>query len=485
MVAERPAAAPCAVASATTSTNSVRSRPPTVPRPLALASEVRDCMVTAFEGKPGMNAARIIADVHLTDRHTLEVAFSCPPRLSRFFFEKRFRARYSVPIDTVPEPLLIIPFLANILPFAWLLDASVEVGTVDAVFADSIQRVRAGFQTLYPALLLGGSLDAREIVPTHAPESARTAMLFSGGLDSVVTYALHADEHPLLITVGSTAENLETDETWEAMRSDVEAFARVSNTSNLIVLSNLRRMFNARALDTHFRHAFTNWWGGIQHGFGMTGLAAPLSNAVGFSRLYIASTLSRTVSHPWGSDPLIDDEIAWSYLRVRHDAYDLNRHQKIAVFAKYREQLGADLPLRVCDHAHGSVRNCGRCEKCCRTMTGLVLHGVDPTGVGFPPLSNAHIVRQLERGAWELPRGTRSYWTDLQSLAQSAIRAASPDPIAAAHQEYLEWLAQADFEDLRRRADRSLYRRVRYLWGLLPRGVVRVIEQIRRAIGRT
>ncbi|MBN2247184.1 MAG: hypothetical protein JW733_00645 [Coriobacteriia bacterium] len=433
-----------------------------------------------------MSTERIIADdVHLSDRYTLEVHFSYPRHLSRFFFEDHFRARYSVPIDAVPESLLTIPFLAAVLPFAWLFDVSVEVGAVDEVFAGSVPRVQAGFQALYPALSFGGGVDAREIEASPVHRGKRSAMLFSGGLDSITTYALHAEEHPVLITFGNTAVDLQPDETWSAVLHDVQEFARVSGTTSVYVLSNTRRMFNARALDAAFRHAVTDWWGGIQHGFGMAGLTAPPSSSMGLSTLYIASTLKRSMPYPWGSDPLIDDEIEWSGMQVRHDAYDLSRHEKIAVFGRYREERGDDLTLRVCNHVHGSERNCGRCEKCCRTMTGLVLSGIDPGQVGFPPLSHTHVARQLRRGAWGLPRGTTSYWTDLQCLASVRLCDSPPDPVISAHREYLEWLTGADFAELRRLAQRNRRRSVRFLAGLLPRGLTRVLEQTRRALGRT
>ncbi|MDP2233649.1 MAG: hypothetical protein Q8K89_08440 [Actinomycetota bacterium] len=431
-----------------------------------------------------MTVDRIIArDVRITDPFTLEVRFEHPARLSRFLFEDRFRARYTVPIDSVPEPLLVIPFLTSILPLAWLFDTIVEVDSVDTVFAESAQEVRGGLASLYPSLSFAGGLHARRTESAPPPSRERAAMLFSGGLDSVATYALHAEEHPLLISVNSTATDLEPGEAWPPIQRDVEEFARLNCTSSLVVTSNLRRMLNARALDTRFRRAFNNWWGGIQHSFGMAGLCASLSSAVGFSRLYIASTHATAMPFPWGSHPFVDNAIRWSGFRAAHDAYELTRQDKMRVFGQFTERLGVDLSLHVCDQPR-SGQNCGQCEKCCRTMTGLVLQGHDPMRHGFPPLVPHHIKEQLASGSWRISQGIEYLWTDLQEPARTALIADAPSKTVLAQSEYVAWLANADFGVFRKRSGRNLRRRVRFVLGFLPKQALPALEWLRRAMGR-
>jgi hypothetical protein len=60
-------------------------------------------------------------------------------------------------------------------------------------------------------------------------------------------------------------------------------------------------------------------------------------------------------------------------MQVMHDGCEVTRYEKLELIAKSDFALAH---LRVCwQAAEENPYNCGKCEKCLRTMTGLYLHG--------------------------------------------------------------------------------------------------------------
>ena len=73
------------------------------------------------------------------DSRSLTVAFSLSANLNRYFNEPHvFRVKYSQDISGVPEGILVIPFITNVLPIIWLTDAVLQVPRLDRVFYESI-----------------------------------------------------------------------------------------------------------------------------------------------------------------------------------------------------------------------------------------------------------------------------------------------------------------------------------------------------------
>lgn len=69
---------------------------------------------------------------------------------------------------------------------------------------------------------------------------------------------------------------------------------------------------------------------------------------------------------PWGTSPLTDHLLSSSRLKVLHDGAGYSRPEKAKCLAEWTEGISN---LRVClDTEHIRSLNCGRCEKCVRTM---------------------------------------------------------------------------------------------------------------------
>ena len=92
-----------------------------------------------------------------------------------------------------------------------------------------------------------------------------------------------------------------------------------------------------------------------------------------FSRIYIAAAHSQDDVRPAGSHPRIDPLWSTEHLEFIHDGLDATRLEKIQLISEYDLALKT---LRVCYLNPKGAYNCGRCEKCLRTMIGLQLCGV-------------------------------------------------------------------------------------------------------------
>jgi hypothetical protein len=88
--------------------------------------------------------------------------------------------------------------------------------------------------------------------------------------------------------------------------------------------------------------------------------------------LFIASSYDIPNLHPCGSHPMLDPEFSSQVLSVRHRDLALSRLEKHRIVAEWPAAFNN---FRVCLANVPNLLNCGRCEKCVRTMTELTAIG--------------------------------------------------------------------------------------------------------------
>jgi len=74
-----------------------------------------------------------------TDWTTVRCEMRYSEDLRRFFRGEEFITEYDVPIDHVPERIVVIPVLADLCPVAWANGATVHVPAVDAEYLDALR----------------------------------------------------------------------------------------------------------------------------------------------------------------------------------------------------------------------------------------------------------------------------------------------------------------------------------------------------------
>jgi hypothetical protein len=135
--------------------------------------------------------------------------------------------------------------------------------------------------------------------------------------------------------------------------------------------------------------------------FGSALIAAALTLGGGVRRFYVPASHSYGHLIPRGSDPRIDPLLSTEALEVVHDGAEVTRFQKTAAIGGWSPTFGR---LRVCVSYDPATPNCGRCEKCVRTMMTLDLLGVLDRQTSFPsPLGRRRIRAYRYRHRNQLP----------------------------------------------------------------------------------
>jgi hypothetical protein len=239
----------------------------------------------------------------------------------------------------------------------------------------------------------------------HAPpvqrdrRGDRAAAFFSGGVDSMFTVAHNLRRYSR--TDSRAIKGLVLVHGLDISLASRERFAHTA-----AVLGE-----TARAIDVQLVAPATNVrdlvpgldWFTFGHGPCLALVALALSGR--FHTIYVPSTNPYVQLVPCGTHPALDPHWSTEAIEFVHDGAAFGRTQKTMRLAAQPALLAG---LRVCWKNIGADYNCGRCEKCLRTMVTLALHGLAPRATHFPP---------IDRGALDevqLSAATRLFWQDIQ-----------------------------------------------------------------------
>jgi len=106
------------------------------------------------------------------------------------------------------------------------------------------------------------------------------------------------------------------------------------------------------------------------HGAVLAAIGLALRPAL--SRVFIAATHTYDFLRPWGSSPLLDPLWSTDAVQLVHDGAEATRTDKVMNWI-CRSDLALE-NLRVC-LSNDDQYNCGRCEKCMRTMIPIYVAG--------------------------------------------------------------------------------------------------------------
>jgi hypothetical protein len=88
-----------------------------------------------------------------------------------------------------------------------------------------------------------------------------------------------------------------------------------------------------------------------------------------------------------GSHFLAKNDFSWADIKVIYDSSELSRQEKIRVF-KQNPSYHKYLQVCIRPNLRSDLVNCGFCEKCLRSITGLILEGIDPNTCNFETKDN-------------------------------------------------------------------------------------------------
>ncbi|WP_372713629.1 hypothetical protein, partial [Ilyobacter sp.] len=234
----------------------------------------------------------------LKDNFTVEYEIEYSEGLQ--YFNGNMYVKYDEDLSNVPESILNIPLLSNILPVCWFLNADLHVEEIDQTFYSALNNIKNGFQKMYGQINIGGQVIADKIIKNNYKKS-NSALLFSGGVDSVASYINNVDKNPLLVIVHGADISLEDTKGWQLATKEAAEFASENNTDLIPIESNFKNFIKGSKLAKNFDETISHWWPCVQHGFAFVGLIAPISYIRGISDIYIASSFTSVSDFriPW------------------------------------------------------------------------------------------------------------------------------------------------------------------------------------------
>jgi hypothetical protein len=294
-----------------------------------------------------------------------------------------------------PEPVLAASreaYLACALLPAMRAGVELDLaGALSPRFLSALPRILDIYSTWDPKLERVSLAGLVPVERTRAP-SRRVGAFFSSGVDSFYSLIKHREEITDLIFVHGFDIPHDDEELIRRADAGVEEAAADFGVGVVRVRTNLKT-----ALDPFVE------WGPLGHGAFLVAIGHLLAPI--FDRIYIPSSKSYPQLTPWGTHPLLDPLWSSETLEFVHDGCEANRVKKVAVIASSDTALRnlrvctALLNLRAGNQALEGAYNCGRCEKCVRTMINLEIAGKLAQSHTFRRPLDARSIRRLQMTA--------------------------------------------------------------------------------------
>lgn len=347
----------------------------------------------------------------------LRYIFQVSEGLNRFFSGKPFIIEYPFSVDDIPDSVVAIPFVSSVLPLIWLIGGTLEVESLDQTFYLCLPKLKHGYERMYPELDFPGTILVKKVEANQIEvKKEKSAVFFSGGLDSVFTLIEHLDENPDLLCIWGSDIAYDNDNGWKSVHDAVKGYANQFHLTDVPIHSAFRTFDLEWEIDAAYQESLgVNWWYGFKHGIALLGHAAPYAYLHNVGKIYIASSNSPAEGKvQCASDPSLDNNVQFCNCQVIHDGFEFDRQGKIHGVVQYVCKTGVKLPLHVCWESQ-SGSNCCECEKCYRTMMGLIVEGMDPVLFGFNNCwDNIGKMRRVLVGEKKISKHLVYEWSQIQ-----------------------------------------------------------------------
>lgn len=366
------------------------------------------------------------------------------------YIQESFYAVYpdTVRLDMLDESILTIPFIASIIPIVWISGNTYTIQTMDEDLYYALKRIHTVFKIFYPSVDWHGELIPEKLSknsPRTQQPDHEIALLFSHGLDAVYSSLRNNDNHQLLITIWGSDVRPSQAKTWHNVKNLCQQYATDHGHGHTWIQSNLTTFVTEQKIVSHYP-ALKSWWGKTSQDLSYCGLTAPLLYSQGITHLAMAATNTIQAPYPYGSHPLIGNNLQFCGIRVHHDN-PATRTEKIRFIKNHCAQQQESAPLlRVC-WGHYQGGNCLQCEKCWRTVISLLFEEQDPRNYGF----NAAYDQALAQALRMIPKANTLYgvhlwfWHGLQKEAQDWL-SSNPSPLKSPMHRLCSLIATRKFQ---------------------------------------
>lgn len=266
---------------------------------------------------------------------------------------------------------------ADASPFAAaLLMPAMKLGEDLVVHGSMSARLHAGLAEIVRTVsqwdvgLKPVAVRVDELLP-DSPSPSVTSAFFSGGVDSFYTYLRHkTDKDPITHLLVAKGYDIPARENrlWETTLRNIRAIADAERVTVVGISSNVRPILDP----------ILSWT--YSHGGCLAGAALCLRR--GIRQMYIASSADAAHQARQGSHLSIDHLWSTEAINFIHDGWEASRMNKVD--SEIAHSPLALKYLRVCYSNEKGAYNCGKCEKCLRTMVSLYAAGVLDKAETFP-----------------------------------------------------------------------------------------------------
>ena len=340
--------------------------------------------------------------------------------IKKYFSNIPFIIKYPDSIENVPDSIAAIPFVCNVLPIIWVTDTELLIAELDKVFYERISGIKQAYQRMYPETKFKGKIVVEKTVENHFENTGKSAMFYSGGLDSAQTLISHLEDKPTLLAIWGSDIRYDNKKGWRLVENVISNTAKQYQLQKAFMHSTFREFDNEALLHNDFSQTLQDgWWHGIKHSLGLLGHIAPYVWKHQINTMYIAASFCiQDGKVRCASDPSIDNQVRFSDCQVVHDGYEYSRQDKMHNLVEFCKKNNRYFQLHVCWQSQEG-NNCCMCEKCYRTMAGLWAEGENPDNYGF---LKAYIGLDLMRfyiinNANTYSQTLRYQWTYIQKRA--------------------------------------------------------------------
>lgn len=289
-------------------------------------------------------------------------------------------------------------------------------GPINQVIWHNLPQIMDFFQAWKPHLYRP---KLPNITPVVRPVNTQTGsgLFFTGGVDSFFTLYKHLDQITHLVYIHGLEMSLDN----LPLRNQISQMLRKVGTE-------LGK--NVIEIETNIRKFSSNFAGRrITHGFELVGFAFLLQNF--FNRVWISDGVTYDQIIPQSLHPEVTSLLESQVMGISFVGNDLTRLEKTAILSRQTDFL-SEKPkeffqvtpeqsklmmqtLRICNENRGGAYNCGKCEKCLRTMIDLrLVNALDQCTTIKTPLDLNRIARL------DIPKESHKIF--LQNSLQELIR---------------------------------------------------------------
>ena len=270
-------------------------------------------------------------------------------------------------ISNIPEAILTIPFVGNVITVSMGIDLPIKVKFIDKTFYDSLPKIRDAYHQMFPYMSTNFDVIADNVVNCNYLKNKEANFLFfTGGLDATSALVEKVQEKPVLVNIWGgdvstkdlvTHDNLDIYFSYLKERLNVEYFFIKSNCREMY-RNDIGKLYYFKILPWQ-NHG---WWSSIAHIISMSTLLAPIAYKKNFSNIYIGSSYETDrANNCTSNNEKMLNSIKFASGSLKSVDPNLSRLEKANKIINFATQNNIDFKLKVCWYTKNG-ENCSNCE---------------------------------------------------------------------------------------------------------------------------